>query len=119
MVNKECFLNALGLGPVSRQRRLEGSLDQSGYPGKTQPASEEFCDRHLVGGVEDSGRGTPRLERAAGETERRKPNEIRLLEGQHCRTSQIEPRGRARHALGPSKAIRDWDAHVRAAQLSD
>src|SRR5262245_46245444 len=118
MVNKECFLNALRLGPVSRQRRLEGALHQSGYPGKAQPASEEFGDRHLVGGVEDGGRGPARLKRAAGEPQRWKPGEIRLFEGQRGRARQIESRGWARHTLGPSKAIRDWDAHVRAAQLT-
>src|SRR5262245_31778889 len=119
MVNKECFLNASRLGPVSRHCRLEGALDERGYPGKAQPVGEEFGDRHLVSGVEDSGGGAPRLEGAAGETQRRKPGEIRLLEGQRCRACQIEPRGRARDPLGPSKAIRDRDAHVGAAQLRD
>ena len=58
MVNKECFLNAFGLGPVSRHCSLEGALDQRGYPGKTQPAGEEFGEARLVTVLERYSRGS-------------------------------------------------------------
>ncbi len=65
------------------------------------------------------GAAAPGLERYPGESQGREARRVRLFEAQGRGAGEVEPRRRPHHALGPSQAICDRDAHVRASQLGD
>ena len=88
-------------------------------PGNVSRPARNCSDRHFVRGVEHDRPGAALFQRVVGQTQARKPLQIRRREFERAQPRNVERRHRAVPAIRIRKGVLNRQAHVGDAQLRD